>query len=545
MNAEVLDSGNDLPLTIPALLRRQALKHGDRILLVSDDTRLSYAKAEEHSRRLARGLLAVGVSKGAHVAILFPNGADFIVSALAVARIGAVLVPLSTMSTADELRGLLAQSDTAFLLAASGFRSRSYGELLRAALPELNMSQTPPLRSFCAPWLRHIWLRGPLPKDWAEGWSIEALEGSKAAVDETILDAVEARVLPADRCVIIHTSGSTGRPKGVIHTHGNLIRHRADINERRRYGSDEVLFSPAPWFWITGFSFSLIGTLIAGARIVHSSATTASEVLDFIERERPTITNGYVQSIAWLTVDRSIATRDFSSIRRGTLYPIVSRDARPTDPGLRHEAYGMTEGGSAVTTSGDEGDLPEHLRGSCGPFLPGFEAKIVDPDTGKLCGTGDTGELWLRGPLMMEGYYGRLRSEVFDGDGWWRSGDIGLINADGFFFLRGRISNMIKTSGANVAPREVEAVLRGLTGGLPCVVLGIPDDRRGQAVAAVIISERETDVDEAALREQLTIKLSRYKVPRRILRFSQAEMPLLSNGKLDMRKLTELVQMRC
>ena len=158
----------------------------------------------------------------------------------------------------------------------------------------------------------------------------------------------------------------------------------------------------------------------------------------------------------------------------------------------------MTEGGSAVTTSSEEGDLPEHLRGSCGPFLPGFEPRIVDPDTGKPCSTNEAGELWLRGPLMMEGYYGKLRSQIFDADGWWRSGDIGLINADGLFFLKGRISNMIKTSGANVAPREVEAVLRGMTGGLPCIVLGIPDARRGQSVAAVVITDREVDVDEPA-----------------------------------------------
>jgi acyl-CoA synthetase (AMP-forming)/AMP-acid ligase II len=535
---------NDLPLTLPTLLRRQALEHGERILLVSDNTRLSYAEAEKYSRRLARALLSAGVRKGAHVAILFPNGPDFLISALAVLRIGGVLVPLSTMSTPDELRALLEQSDAAFLLAASAFRSRNYGDVLREALPELRFSEPPPLHSMSAPWLRYIWLRGPLPSDWDGGWSIEALEESAAAVEEAFLEAVEARVSPADRCVMIYTSGSTGTPKGVIHTHGNLIRHRADINEIRHYGMEEVLFSPAPWFWITGFSFSLIGTLIAGARIVHCSAGAASEVLDFIEREQPTMTNGYVQTIAWLTADPSFAKWNFSSIRRGTLYPLVAGDARPSDPGLRHEAYGMTEGGSAVTTSSEDGDLPEDLRGSCGPFLPGFEARIVDPDTGESCGRGATGELWLRGPLMMEGYYGKLRSETFDADGWWRSGDMGLINADGLFFLKGRISNMIKTSGANVAPREVEAVLRGMTGGLPCIVLGIPDARRGQSVAAVIITDGATDVDEPALRQQLTGKLSSYKVPRRILCFSQAEMPLLSNGKLDMRKLTELVRAR-
>lgn len=544
MTATVIDAADDLPLTIPALLRRQVRQHGDQTLLVCDQTRLSYAEAEARSRQLARGLLASGATKGSHVALLFPNGAEFIISALAAARIGAVVVPLSTLSTADELRWLLTHSDAAFLLTASEFRSRRYTELLRTAIPDLDVSRPPPLRSLTAPWLRRIWFSGPLPEGWDAGWSVEAADALGSTIDEKFLDAIEARVLPSDRFVIIYTSGSTGTPKGVIHSHGTLIRHRDNVNQIRRYSADDVLFSLAPWFWVTGFAFSLLGTLITGARIVCSNSTVISEVLDLLERERPTITTGYPPTVARLAADPSFATRDLSSIRRGTLYPILAPDVRPSDPGLRHDAYGMSETGSAIAMSEDEGDLPERLRGSCGRFSPGFEAKIVDPDSGKESGTGEAGELWLRSPFMMEGYYGKPRSEVFETDGWWRSGDIGVIDAEGFFFLKGRLSNMIKTSGANVAPREVESVLSGLTGGLQCVVLGVPDPQRGQAVAAVVFSDRESDVDEAALKQRIAEKLSSYKVPRRIFRLTQTEMPSLSSGKLDMRKLRELVQAR-
>ncbi|TAL00833.1 MAG: long-chain fatty acid--CoA ligase [Rhodospirillaceae bacterium] len=544
MTAAVIDAGDGLSLTIPALLRRQVKARGDHILLACDDARLSYAEADQRSLRLARGLVAAGITKGSHVALLFPNGVDLMISMLAVARIGAVIAPLSTLSTADELRWLLVNSDATFLLAAQEFRSHHYGELLKAALPEIDFSRPPPLRSLTAPSLRRICFRGPLPKDWHGDWSLEALEESGSGIDETFMEAVESRVSLADRCVLIHTSGSTGTPKGVIHTHGVLIRHRNNINRIRRYGADDVLFSSAPWFWVTGFSFSVIGTLIAGARLVCSNATAAVDILDLLERERPTITNGYAPTVFRLAADPSFPTRDLSSIRRGTLYPIMAPDVRPRDPTLRHEPYGMSEGGSAITTSADEGDLPEHLRGSCGPFLPGFEVKLVDPETGKDGAAGEAGELWIRGPFMMEGYYGKSRSQVFEPDGWWRSGDVGIINADGFFFLKGRLNNMIKSSFANVSPREVEGVLSGLTGGLQCVVLGIPDQQRGQAVAAVVVADRDSDVDEAALREQLADKLSSYKVPRRIFRFGQSEMPTLSSGKLDMRKLTELVQRR-
>ena len=462
---------------------------------------------------------------------------------LAAARIGAVVLPFSTLSTADELRGLLVRSDTAFLLADQEFRSHRYPETLKAAFPELDLSRPPPLRSPEAPWLQRIAFAGAPPAGWDPSWSIASLEAMGESVGEARLEAVEARVCHADRFVIIHTSGSTSFPKGVMHSHGSLIRHLENINQVRGFGADDVLFSTSPWFWVAGFAFGLLGTLVAGARIVCSNSTEAPVVLDLLERERPTVTNGYYPTVTWLADDPSYAGRDFSWLRRGNLFPILAPDARPPDPTLRHDIYGMSECGGALTMSGDESDLPERLRGAAGSFLPGFEGRIVDPETGADCGPGELGELWVRGSFLMEGYYGKHRSEVFEPDGWWRSGDVGAIDAEGFFYLKGRTGNMIKTAGANVAPREVEAVLSELTGGRLCVVLGVPDPKRGQAVVAVVVSDSE--LDEAALREQLAAKLSSYKVPRRILRLKEGEMPTLSSGKVDSRALAELVEERC
>lgn len=366
MTSAVIDAGDDLPLTVPALWRRHCSKHGDRTLLVCDEARLSYSESDLRSRRLARGLLAAGATKGCHVALLFPNGIDFIIGLLAAARIGAVVVPLSTLSTPDELRWLLRHSDTAFLLTAPEFRSRRYDELLQTAFPELDFSLPPPLRSQSAPWLQRIYFSGPTPQGRDAGWSLEALEAAGSSVDERHLEAIEARVSPSDRLVIMHTSGSTSTPKGVIHTHAALIRHLDNINQIRRYVPEDRLFSTAPWFWIAGFGFGLLGTLVAGACIVCSNATAACDVLDVIERERPTMTNGYAPTVARLAADPSFARRDLSSIRRGNLYPISPSDVRPQDPALRHDIYGLTEVGSALTMSADESDLPERLRGSCG-----------------------------------------------------------------------------------------------------------------------------------------------------------------------------------
>jgi acyl-CoA synthetase (AMP-forming)/AMP-acid ligase II len=337
--------------------------------------------------------------------------------------------------------------------------------------------------------------------------------------------------------VIVHTSGSTSEPKGVVHAHGPLIRHLDNLNEIRRYTPDEVLFASSPWFWIGGFAYALLGTLVAGARLVSSNAPDAADVLDVLERERPTLVNGFAQTVEHLARDPSFARRDLSSIRRGNLYPIMPDDVRPKDPGLRHAMLGMTETGSVCLVSPDETELPEHQRGSFGRPAPGFEARIVDPDTGQPCPVGETGELWLRGPFLMEGYYGRERSEAFQRDGWFRTGDLFHVDDGGLFYFHGRRGDMIKTAGANVSPREVEAVLAEAAG-VRAHVVGLDDAGRGQRVAAAIVSDEPVDLE--ALKHVLRERLSSYKVPKTFLVLAENEVPRMSSGKLDLRALKAL-----
>jgi acyl-CoA synthetase (AMP-forming)/AMP-acid ligase II len=157
------------------------------------------------------------------------------------------------------------------------------------------------------------------------------------------------------------------------------------------------------------------------------------------------------------------------------------------------------------------------------------------------CADGEVGELWLRSPLLMEGYYGRERWTAFTADEWYRTGDLFRTDADGFFYFVGRRGDMIKTGGANVSPREVEAVIRDATGGLLPIVFGLPDPQRDQIVAAVIVADGDAPLDLDAVRETLRARLSAYKVPRKIVRMSPAELPMLSSGKPDMRQLVEMV----
>ena len=531
MTATRIDAGDALPLTLPHLLRERAAAHGDERLLACDDDVLTYRDADLRSADVARGLLAAGAGKGTHVGILHPNGSAFVVAWLAATRIGALAVPLSTFSKPAELRVLLREADVRILLAAASYRAHDYVAALREVVPEIDFTRPPPLLAPSLPVLRQVAF-APSPESVDAEWTVDALVARGRDVATDVLRAAEDAVDPGDRFVVVHTSGSTGDPKGVVHCHGALIRHLDNLNQIRRYTPDEVLFSNSPFFWIGGLAYSLLGTLVAGGTLVCSNAQRASDVLDLLERERPTMVNGFAQSVAHLADDPSFARRDLSSIRRGNLYPIMPPEVRPASADLRHQMLGMTEAGSVCLVSEDESDQPAHRRGSFGRPAPGFEAAVVDPETGRTCGPREPGELRLRGPFLMEGYLGRERHEVFDADGWYRTGDFVRTDDDGFVYFHGRRGDLIKTSGANVSPREVEAAILDSTG-LQSHVIGLPDAARGQIVAAAlrVPPERAVEVDDVLAR--LAERLSAYKVPRRWLLLRDAEVPMLASGKLD------------
>lgn len=525
---------DDAPATVAMLVRLRAT--GERALLVCDHDRLTYRDAEGRSAAIARGLLAAGAVKGSRIALLFPNGVEFATAWLAVTRIGGVAVPISTMSTPPELRWLLANADVEFLVGARSYRSQDFRKNLLAAIPGLDFSRTEPLGTPDVPSLRRLFLAG----EDGDYWSIDGLRRLGGTVDDALLLAAEQSVAPSDWLTIVHTSGSTSAPKGVVHTQAGLIRHMARLNTIRRFTQDDVLFSNSPFFWIGGLAYSFLATLIAGARLVCSNSQHAAETLDLLERERPTIGSGFAQGIAHLRRDPTFPSRDLSSLRRGNLYPIMPDDVRPADPELRHALLGLTEAGSVCLLSDDEGDQPESRRGSFGELAPGFEARVVDPETQRDSESGAIGELWLRGESLMYGYYGRERHEVFTADGWYRTGDMVTRDGDGLYYFKGRRGDMIKTAGANVSPREVEAAIRDVAGIAECYVIGLDDAHRGQLVVAVVPGSQKA-IDEEDTRKALAERLSSYKIPRRIIHLGDRPLPMLSSGKIDARLLKEQV----
>ena len=511
--------------TVGEILRQQARGRGDHPLLICDTERISYAEADRRSAQLARGLVALGAGKGSHVGLLYPNGVAFVVGMLAAARVGAVVVPFSTFATTRELRDQLVNSDTQILLAAPSYRSHDYVQQLTDVLSGSRLDEDDPLFNSAAPQLRHVIFDVP---------RLRRLSGT---VDEELLMAMEDDVDGSDPLSLVHTSGTTSAPKGVLHTHAALLNHQKNLNAIRGLTAADKLFCNSPFFWIGGFGFALLATLLAGSTLVCSDAEDSGQTLDLLEAERVTITNGFAAGIAHLARHPSFDGRDVSSMRRGNLYPIMAPEARPADPELRHNMLGLTEAGSVVLISGDEGDQPEQRRGSFGKPAPGLETKIVEPATGTPVEDGALGELCIRGPCLMQRYYKRSREECFDADGWFHTGDLVAADRDGFFYYIRRRGSMIKTAGANVSPAEVEQAIAKVTGGAVAHVLGIPDAERGQLVAAVLVLENGDHFDETALRRELAAELSAYKIPMRFAALPAAEVPLLPSGKVDMRQL--------
>ena len=272
--------------TVADVLHRQR-RWGEKPLVICDEQRLSYAEADTGSSALARRLATLGVGKGTHVGILHPNGPRFVIAALAASRIGAVVVPFSTFSTATELRRQLRDADVAVLLAAKRYRNHDYTTRLDDAVGA-HRGVDGALFSTEAPVLRHI-LFGDDGDDRGGG-------------EPADIAAMENDVDGSDTLAIIYTSGSTSDPKGVIHTHGSLIAHQRNLNEIRGLTDADRLFCNTPFFWIGGFAFGLLATMVAGATLICSDATDAAATLDLIEAEKPTLTNGFVAGVAHLAL---------------------------------------------------------------------------------------------------------------------------------------------------------------------------------------------------------------------------------------------------
>ncbi len=535
----------DFRPTIPEFLRTRSERFGARPLIVLGERRLGYREADAQSARLARGLLASGVTKGARVGLLAPNGPDWVVGFLAAARIGAVVVPLNTFYKPRELGWVLRHADVHTLLCVPRLLGNDYLERLEACAPGLASQKADAIAVPELPYLRQVFVWGGSDRAWARpARALEDAADAAPAIDAALLAEVESCVAPADPLVVIYSSGSTADPKGAIHTHGSVIRHSGRLNEFRDLRPDDRAFSPMPFFWVGGLVFSFFSYLHAGACMLCEESFEPGRTLDLIERERATIVAGWPHYAKAMMEHPSFPGRDLSAVRAGNLYAILPEAVRPADPELRSNSLGMTETCGPHTIDRMDVDLPESLRGSFGRSVPGLEHKIVDPETGATLPPGQPGEICVRGYSVMQGLHKLEREQVFDADGFYHTGDVGSFDADGYLFFQSRLGDMIKTAGANVTPREVEVVLESFPEVRSAFVVGVPDPARGQDVAAAVVLKAGQRAEAGALCARLRAELSAYKVPRHLFFYADAELPFTDSGKIDKRRLGQLLAER-
>ena len=528
--------------TMPNLLRHAVDRHGEREFLVHGDRRLTFRDAERQSAVLARGLLAMGIGKGTRVGLLMPNGPDWILAYLAITRIGALCVTMSTFSQARELSWALRYNDVDTLLVADRYLKNDYVARLEEAVAGLTDQPTPDLALGSHPFLRRILVWGPCDRQWARPGpdSLKDAAAARPAIDDVFLAAVEDNVAPADLFISISTSGTTSEPKVVVHTHGAAVRWVRMLTHHTRLRPEDRVFSGQAYFWVGGQTMNVIPSLYAGCCQVYSDSWDPDAIIWVILREKITIVS------FWPPQAKTVANRaaelglSLGTVRRG-LGPLIGDDGQPIPPERTSQMMGMTESFGMHSMESFFSLLPPGKTGTAGRGLPGMERLIVDRDTGRPAPAGALGELYLRGHSLMQGYYKREREEVFTRDGWFATGDIAAIDEDGYIYFNGRSSEMIKTSGANVSPKEVEEVLTGYPEVHEAIVFGLPDPVKGQTVVAVVVPQTGQEVSAEGLRARLQTDMAHYKVPKSIVFLSVDDIPRTPSNKPIKSQLIEML----
>ena len=538
-------------LTIGGLLLEQCARYPDHEALVFDDpllggatVRWTYSDLHHQARRVARALLATGVGKGSRIGLLMGNRPEAVASLFGAALAGAVTVPLSTFAPKPELSYLLAHADISVLLLQTTLGRRHFA----ADVAELCPAAAGPSPAFdhAYPYLREAVALGP-DADASAIQSWESFLQRGDTVDDALLDAVADQVLPSDVGVIIYSSGTTDRPKGVV------LSHRAIALEwwivAALFGRDEStrVWCALPLFWTAGITAALGATLAGGGTWVMQERFEPGHALRLLEREHviePHVFAHQARALeehpGWLSADLSSCTRVFGK-SVFTRHPTVTADASWNMP----VGYGLSETSSFFTGLPCTTPREVFRTGTYGRLLPGNELRVVEPETGRVLGPGQEGELIVRGPTVMEHYVKRTRAECFNEDGFYRTGDVGSYDDDGYVYWGGRRTEMIKSGGANVSPAEIEVQLQAYEPVKLAHALGVPDERRDEITVLCVELKEHATATEDDIKSFLGERLASYKVPRHVLFFGEDEIPMNgSRTKVQDEHLLAVVQER-
>jgi fatty-acyl-CoA synthase len=522
-------------VTIGALPERAGKRWGAREAVSFQGRRWTFAEVAAGVDRVARGLIALGVQPGDKVALWMLNRPEWMEIAFAVMRIGAVLVPINTRLRTDDVAYILDQSDSTTLVLAERSGPVDYLAMVRELRP---LGVAPAATRL--PKLQRLLLFGDARRPATVPWS-EVLERA-SVVDGTTSAARADAVDPEGLAFLMYTSGTTGFPKGVMHNH-RVVRNVTDRAFRLALTAQDVIMMYLPLFHTFAFTEGMLTSMVSGARQVLTETFDAEESLELIARERATVLHGFDTHFKALCEAHERWPRDVSSVRTGLCAagmsssgPVARRARKLFGPLV--SGFGMSECGVGVAIGALDSTEEQSCEASGHP-APGYEIRVVDPETGRDQPIGTPGEIVVRGYSMMLGYYQKpeATAAAIDADGWLHSGDMGVFRPDGHLRFMGRYKDMLKIGGENVDPMEVEAYLMGHPGIGLAAVVGYPDARLSEvAVAFVRCAPGHTLTADDVL-AHCRGRIAGFKIPRHVVFVD--DFPMTSSGKIQKVKLRE------
>ncbi len=532
--------------TLGALPREAALRWGAREALVFEGERWTYSEFGHEVARVAKALIGLGVAPGDRIALWMVNRPEWLFLQYAVADVGAVLVPLNTRLRVDDVAYALDHSEATVLIALDRAGPVDYLAMLVEVMPELRHDPAEGLRSARLPHIRHVLLLGERAVPGAIPWAT-ALEAGRG-VDDATLAARGRAVDPDDLALIAYTSGTTGAPKGVMHDHASI---RAAIDRANRIGVTftDVMMVYLPLFHIYGYAECSLLALVSGAKQILMEGFEADEALRLAEAEGATVLHGFDTHWRDMMLSLERRPRELSRLRLGT-FPAGMRSSAPIAARAQGKlcptvsGYGMTESWAFVTTS-FPGDTAEQRCEASGFPMPGYEFRIVDPESGREMGPGAEGEILMRGYMVTRGYYKNpeATAAAIDAEGWLHSGDAGTLREDGHLVFLGRHKDMLKVGGENVSPAEVEEYLLEMGGVAEVAVVGLPDAHLSEVPVAVIREQAEGAApDSTAIDAALRGRIASFKIPRHVMVVDA--MPMTASGKIRKHELRARVLAR-
>ena len=530
--------------TLGQVLERQAaLSPGKEFIVFPDrNLRFTYAEFDQRVNNLARGLLAIGIGKADHIGIWATNVPDWLTYLFAASKIGAVTVTINTAYRTHELDFIVRQSDIKALCLIGGWRDSDYLAMVNELIPELKSCQRGQLVSARFPVLKSVIFIGPEKHRGMYTTPELLLLGGHAKEDP--LPRFSASLQCHEVINMQYTSGTTGFPKGVMLTHHNILNNGFHIGERQKFTAADRVCLPVPLFHCFGLVLGIMAIVTHGATAVVNESFDPLMVLASVQKERCTALYGVPTMFIAELNHPMFPMFDLRSLRTGIMAgspcpaEIMKRVISDMHASEITIAYGLTEGSPVMTqTSTDD---PLELRVSTvGQHLPGIDVRVVSPDSNREVPAGTQGEVVCRGYNVMKGYYKlpEATAQAIDAEGWLHSGDLGTMDAHGYFRITGRIKDMIIRGGENVYPREIEEFLLTMNGIKDIQVAGIASPKYGEEVGAFIICKDGACLSEEDVRDFCRGRISRFKIPKYV--FFVGSYPMTASGKIQKYKLRE------